>query len=142
MSNADVIRDIYTAFGRGDIQAIVDQMAPDVQWEYGLSSTTVPWLQPRRGRDGVAAFFQAFGGAAEVHRFAVNRILDSGDLVLALIDVEFTVRATGRRVVEQDEVHIWWFSDGQISRFRHRADTAQHQIAFALPEVPAAGETV
>jgi hypothetical protein len=42
------------------------------------------------------------------------------------------VRATGRRIVEEDEVHLWHFNaEGHVQRFRHRADTHQHQTAYA-----------
>ena len=57
--------------------------------------------------------------------------LSDGDLVVALIDVEYTVKATGRRVTEEDEVHIWSFdASGQVTRFRHRVDTYQHLLAY------------
>lgn len=50
---------------------------------------------------------------------------------MALIDLDATVRATGRRVVEEDEVHIWHFNDaGFVQRFRHRADTHLHHLAW------------
>ena len=130
MSNADVVRDLYGAFGRGDVAAIQVHLAEDVEWEYGVSSTTVPWLQPLRGRDAVPRFFEALMGAVELHRFDVKELLEGDELVVAMIDIEFTVRATGRRVVEEDEAHVWRFADGKVVRFRHRADTHQQQLAF------------
>jgi len=130
MSNADVVRGIYDAFGRGDVPAILAQLADDVEWEYGVSSTTVPWLQPRRGRDAVPGFFELLVGAIEIHRFEPKQLLADGDLVVMIIDFEFTVRATGRRVVEEDEAHLWRFADGKVTRFRHRADTHQQQLAY------------
>lgn len=130
MSHADTVRGIYEAFARGDVAAILEPLADDVEWEYGVNSTTVPWLQPRRGRDAVAGFFQAFGSAVEIHRFEPKELLEGDGLVVAIVDLEFTVRATGRRVVEEDEAHVWRFADGKVTRFRHRADTHQQQLAF------------
>ena len=130
MTNADVVRGIYDAFGRGDVAAILATLADDVEWEYGVNSTTVPWLQPLRGRDAVPAFFETLLPAIEIHRFEPKEFLEGGDLVVAIIDFDFTVRATGRRVVEEDEAHLWRFADGKVVRFRHRADTHQQQLAF------------
>lgn len=130
MSHTDIVRGIYEAFARGDIAAILAPLADDVEWEYGVSSTDVPWLQPRRGRDAVPGFFQALGSAVEIHRFDPKEFLEGEDLVVVIIDFEFTVRSTGRRVVEEDEAHLWRFAGGKVTRFRHRADTHQQQLAF------------
>jgi uncharacterized protein len=130
MAHADTVQQIYEAFGRGDIPAILAHLADDVEWEYGVTSTDVPWLQPRRGRDAVPAFFQALG-AIDFHAFQPKAIFAQGAVVVALIDLEGTVRATGIRLVETDEVHIWHFDDtGRVARFRHRADTHLHWTAF------------
>ena len=130
MSHTEVVGRMYAAFGRGDVPAILAELHDDVEWEYGVSSTTVPWLQPRRGPAEVPAFFQALGSLTTIHRFEVKALLESGDLVVAVIDIEFTVNATGQRVVEEDEVHILRFRGDKVVRFRHRADTHMHQRAY------------
>ena len=110
--------------------AILERLADDVEWECGVNSTDVPWLQPRRGRADVAQFFAALA-AVDIHTFQPKTFVQGDNLVIALIDLEATVRASGRRVVEEDEVHIWHFdSNGKVRRFRHRADTHQHWAAY------------
>ena len=130
MTHTDVVGKVYAAFAQGDVAAILAELHDDVEWEYGVSSTSVPWLQPRRGRAEVPSFFQALGSAADMHRFEVKALLEGDDLVVAVVDIEFTVRATGQRVVEEDEAHIWRFRGDKVARFRHRADTHQHQRAY------------
>jgi ketosteroid isomerase-like protein len=130
MSNLAMIQGIYAAFGRGDVGAIIDRVTDDVQWEYGVNATDVPWLQPRRGKDGARDFFATLA-ALDIHRFAVKRLLEDGDLVVAVVDLDATVKATGRRIVEEDEVHLWYFNHaGEVVRFRHRVDTHQHWAAY------------
>lgn len=129
MALADVVRDIYGAFGRGDVPAILAHLAEDVEWEYQPNTTTIPWLQPRHGRDAVPGFFQALG-AVDFHRFDVKAVLEGDGIVTAVVDIEFTVRATGRRVVEIDEAHVWRFDGDRVVRFRHCADTRQQQLAY------------
>ncbi|WDT74183.1 MAG: nuclear transport factor 2 family protein [Candidatus Manganitrophus sp.] len=130
MSNIKRVQEMYAAFGRGDVPAILSKLAERVQWEYGANSTDVPWLQPRQGREEVVKFFEALA-AVEISKFQPKTFLENGKIVVALIDFEATVKATGRKVLEEDEVHIWHFDDqGEVVRFRHRADTHQHWRAL------------
>ena len=130
MSNLETVRQIYAAFGRGDISAFLEQLDQGVDWEYGSGSNEVPWLQPRRGREAAAGFFEALR-EVEIHRFVPKELLEGPDLVVALVDIEFTVQRTGRRVIEEDEAHVWRFnSRGKVERFRHCTDTLQNSDAW------------
>ncbi len=130
MSNADTVHEIYAAFARGDIPTILAPVADDVEWEYDNGPTEVSWLQTRRGRDGVAEFFAGLS-AMQIHSFVPKAVLQGDQLVVGVIDIDFTVVATAKRVQEFDEVHVWRFNDaGQVHRFRHRADTLKQTLAF------------
>ena len=132
MTHLQTVQNLYAAFERGDIPAILDQLAENVEWEYALTPLGVPWLEPRRGRNEVPAFFAAHA-EFELHRFQPKTFLESGNIVVVLIDVDLTVKATGRRITEEDEVHIWYFdARGRVIRFGHKVDTHQHWIARGL----------
>jgi uncharacterized protein len=122
--------EIYAAFARGDIEFILAQISDEVIWEYDAPASSVPWLQPRSGKAGAAAFFQTLAETMQILRFVPTRILGDGDLGIGITDIEFIVKATGKRVVERDEVHLWHFNEqGQVIRFRHRIDTLTQQRA-------------
>ncbi|NUO84195.1 nuclear transport factor 2 family protein [candidate division KSB1 bacterium] len=124
-TNANTVREIYEAFGRGDIPAILAKLDENVEWEYGAAPHEVPWLQPRRGRTGAAEFFASLA-AVEFHSFVPKAILEGENLVVALTDLTLTVKKTGKKIVEEDEAHIWRFNAaGKVVRFRHCADTNQ-----------------
>lgn len=128
--NLAVVKEIYAAFGRGDVCGIVDRVAESVEWEYGGSSEDVPWLRPRSGRAGALEFFSSLS-ALDLESFEPKLFLEGPDLVVVLIDVVATVKATGKRFREEDEVHIWHFDEAhRVSRFRHRVDTRQQLAAF------------
>lgn len=132
MKNLETVQHLYAAFGRGDIPAILNHLAEDVAWEYTPTSAQVPWLQLRHGRHEVPKFFESLS-AIEYHNFQPKTFLqnDNGLIIVALIDIEMTVKATGKKIVEEDEVHIWHFNEeGQVSKFTHKADTYQHWIAY------------
>ena len=130
MSNIKAVQDIYAAFGRGDIPAILDRLADSIEWEYGFAPNEVPWLQLRRGRAEVGEFFESLN-ALEFHKFEPKTFLEGSGLVVALLNFEVTVKHTGKRIVEEDEAHIWHFDvSGQVIRFRHCLDTYQHVTAY------------
>jgi ketosteroid isomerase-like protein len=131
MSNLKTVQDIYQAFGRGDIPAILDKLWDNIEWEYPYRAAPnpVPWLQPRENKEGVAQFFESLA-ALEFHQFTPKAFLEEPGLVVVLLDFEATVKETGQRIVEMDEVHIWRFNeDGKVVRFRHCADTYQQAAA-------------
>ncbi len=130
MSHLHTVQGIYEAFGRGDIPAILATLAEGVEWEHGMADAGVPWLQPRTGRGAVAGFFQSLA-ALEFQRFEPTMLLENDDTVVALINVRFVVKDTGKAIVEDDEVHIWRFdTNGQVIRFNHKLDSFQHWSAM------------
>jgi ketosteroid isomerase-like protein len=130
MKLVEKVQGIYQAFGRGDIPAILEQLAEDIDWDYGHGAIGVPWLERRHGRAGVAAFFEAARGL-EFTRFAPTAFLEGPGMVAALVDVAARVAKTGRTIEEQDEIHLWTFdARGVVTRFRHGVDTHKHVLAY------------
>ena len=131
MKLTNTIKDVYAAFGRGDVPAILEHLADDVEWDQAIGPNEMPWLQPRRGRAAVAGFFQAVGTELEFHAFTPTAILEGPGVVVALCDLECTVKKTGKRIHEVDEAHIWRFdAAGRVIRFRHGADTLAQALAW------------
>jgi ketosteroid isomerase-like protein len=135
MSHAlETVQSIYAAFGRGDIPAILAQLADDVAWEswpdHRGQQAGVPWLQERRGREAVAGFF-AVVGQMQFHRFEVQDFLVGQDRVVVLLSIDATM--PGGRRGSDEEIHLWTLNPaGQVSGFRHYIDTAKH-IELAKP---------
>ena len=125
MTPVDTVQQLYAAFGRGDIPAILSHLADDVEWEYGAFPNPVPWLQPRRGKDGAGAFFASLA-ALEFHVFEPQQLMGDANTAIGVVRVEATVRASGKRVLEVGEVHLFHFNEqGRVQRFRHACDTWQ-----------------
>jgi ketosteroid isomerase-like protein len=136
----ETVKRIYAAFGRQDIGTILEALSDDVVWEYAYDTAAhveahggIPWLLPRRGKDGVLGFFKALGAGLRIQHFEVTAVLGEGTRVVALIDLDAEVAHTGRPIVERDEPHIWHFdAAGKVIRFRHASDTLQHQRAATV----------
>jgi len=130
MSNLQTVQEIYEAFGRGDIETIMSKLSDTVNWEYSGSNETVPWLKNRRGKEETLGFFQDLA-VVDFNRFEPTALLDGGMVVVALIDIDLTVKKNGENIAEKDEVHVWRFDqDGKVSGFRHGADTLAHFRAY------------
>ena len=126
--NAATIADVYVAFGRGDVPAILDRLAADVAWEEWSDNFAqragVPHLTARRGPADVAGFFGVLGSYT-VEDFAVLDIIGTGHQVVAEVRATFAIPGGGR--FTDEEIHLWTFdADGLVTRFRHYCDTAKH----------------
>ena len=131
MSNKNTVESIYQAFGQGNVPAILEHLAENVEWDYASTSIEVPWLKRREGIGGAMEFFQAVGSLLEIDKFQVKEIVEGNRVVIALLDVSFTVRSTGAHVSEIDEIHVFRFNDeGKITAFRHGVDSYEHIRAF------------
>ena len=126
MSNVDTVKEIYAAFGRGDIPAILDKLADDVEWNVDSPTPQVPWLSSFHGRENVAAFFQALS-PLDITTFDPHTFFENGNKVMALIHVGATHKPSGKKYDIMNEGHLWQFDgSGKVVSYRHITDTATH----------------
>jgi ketosteroid isomerase-like protein len=128
--NVKTVQDIYGAFGRGEIPAILARCTEDTEWGYNGARSDVPWHRPIKGRAELPKFFEAMGGSMDFHDFRPLHFVHSGADVICHVALEFTVKQTGRRVKEE-QLHWWTFEHGQVRRLLHFEDTAQVAAAVA-----------
>lgn len=131
MSNVATVQAIYEAFGTGNMPGIFVHLHDDIDWEPGLVEQGIPWLRAGHGLTHVQSFFEAVGTNLEFQKFAPTTFFESGNQVAVVLDVEATVRSTGKRILDNAEVHLWTFDDrGKVIALRHAVDTAQHIAAL------------
>ena len=96
MSNLATVQSIYEAFGKGDIPAILDVLADDVEWEAWADNSAVeagvPWMVPRHGKAEAVGFFEA-AGQMEILDLQVLSMMEGGNQVA----VEFVLEANDSR---------------------------------------------
>ena len=121
--NVELVKQLYAAFGAGDIPAVLNTMADDIRWNYP-SVRDVPFAGPRRGTEAVRRFFDELVDADELEAFEVsNEFIAQSDRVVALGSDRGRVRATGR-VWEMKFVHVWTVQDSKLQQVDIFYDTA------------------
>jgi ketosteroid isomerase-like protein len=138
--NLETVKQIYAAFGRGDIPAILNTLADNVAWEAWADNSAaragVPWLIPRHGKAGAADFFALIGPTLVVTHFRVLSLMDGGDQVAAEFEIACDVPSTGGHY-RDEEMHLWTFdASGKVLRLRHYTDTAKHIRAANVRDSP------
>ena len=120
--SADLVRRSYEAFARGDLDAVVADMADDIVWEqaqglphggtyHGLEAVRRNVFEPLD-----AEWWDEFAAEPE-------ELLDAGDDVVVLGRYRGVARGSGR-VLDVPFAHVWTLRDGKAVRFRQFLDTA------------------
>jgi len=93
-SNIEKVQAIYAAYGRRDVQAILDLCDEDVTW--GIDSIAAGEVAPYgvlRGKAGVGRFFSAWAETADFQTFAADDYVGAGDHVFNHLRYELVVKA-------------------------------------------------
>ena len=130
-ANIKTITQVYEAFGRGDVAAILDAVTDDVDWAAEAASSGAPWYGVRHGRDAVAPFFSDFGSTMEVEEFTPVSFAANDTDVLSVVRFRARSRSTGK-TAEMNLHHYFKFRDGKIAYYRGTEDTAQTETVLQV----------
>ena len=128
-SPTDIISELYAAFARGDIPAIVGMVAEDVDWRV---PENLPHGGDFHGRDGVMRFFQGLGANWDGLELDLDGLVSGPDRVLAVANIHGRVRATGEQSGYKS-VHVWTLRDGVPVRFAEYVDAPVSLPAAGTP---------
>jgi hypothetical protein len=127
--NLHTIHKVYAAFEQGDVEGVISMLTDDVRWTTPGPPDVIPYAGLRWGHDQVTGYFEAFGQAAETTEFEPQEFFAQDDHVVVLGHYTFSVVKTGK-VVDNDWVHAFEFSDGKVSAFEGYEDSAAVVAAF------------
>jgi ketosteroid isomerase-like protein len=114
----EVVSDLYAAFGRGDIPAILAMIDEDIDWR---APENLPHGGSFLGREAVGHFFRGIGEHWEDLRLDLEGIVSGGDRVIALARIHGRLRATGDEA-RYSSAHAWTVRDGVPVRFAEYVD--------------------
>lgn len=124
-SSADVVRSFFAAFGKGDVDGVVDTFHPEAEIvAVRRSGRKDGELYGRyAGKEGAKAFVATLGKTFDTKAFSVDRIGGDGELAFANGSFTHHVRATGRPF-HSDWALVCVVREGKIREYRFFEDSA------------------
>ena len=122
MSNQDTLRAGYEAFGRGDLDAVLENWHDDARWE-NPEAKQIPNPGEHEGRDAIRSLMMETPQHWERFDVSTDEFIEQGDTIVVLGHVDAKGRETGSEA-KLPFVHIVRFRDGKIERFQVLSDTA------------------
>ena len=127
MANVDVVKAVYESFGKGDIEAVMGAMDPNIAWReaegnpYKMDGQ--PWVGPQAILENL---FMKLGSEWEGFTVTPKSFMEAGDRVI--VEARYTGKylSTGKSLNAQ-VCHIWDVAGGKLTAFQQYTDTAQLQ---------------
>ena len=132
MDNVTLLKNLYTAFGTGDIPAVLGAMSPGIKWYQAEGNPYRPSGEPWVGPDAVLTnLFMKLG--AEWSGFTVHPRAFHGAGGSVIVEGRYTgtYKATGKSM-DLQICHIWDVEDGKITRFQQYIDTAKFRDVMGV----------
>lgn len=130
-SNLDVVLEIYDAFRRGDVPAVLNRLDPQAELLFEGPSA-VPWTGTFHGRDGWTTFFQTLAENLDGLRVTMEPFAAQGDNVVAVGRYQGVVKRTGKRI-DSPLVHLWTIRNGLVARCVELTNSAAEVAACTSP---------
>ena len=130
MDNVRLLKNLYDAFGHGDIPTVLGSMSPDIRWHQAESNPYMPSGEAWVGPDAVLNnIFMKLGTEWDGFTVHPQSFHGAGDSVIAEARYSGTYKATGKSIDAQ-VCHVWDVKDGKVTGFQQYVDTAKIQDAM------------
>jgi ketosteroid isomerase-like protein len=129
LQNIDLVKKLYEAYGKGDIDTIINHLADHFDWRFDAPSI-IPFAGNQQTRDEVRRRF--FGSLAESQKdqsLSPQEFIAQDDKVVMLGRYTATVVATGRSI-DLRVAHVFTIQNGKVTRFLNLTDTARVAEAY------------
>jgi uncharacterized protein len=126
--NIDVARRGYEAFARGDLDAALELMAPDIE---AHDPPEMPDAAIYRGHEAVRRDWEHTAELFDDFSVEVEDYFDAGDELVVYVRYRGRGRESGAEV-EAAMAHIWTIRDGKATRLRQFLDRSSALEAAGL----------
>ena len=115
-----LIRNLYEAFAKGDMPAVLSAFAEDISW---TEAEGFPYAGTYIGADAIlAGVFARIGAEWDGWSAIPREYVEEGDTVITLGEYRGTFKATGKSM-RAPMVHVWKLEGGRIKSFVQHTDT-------------------
>jgi ketosteroid isomerase-like protein len=128
--NVEAARRLYDARNRGDVDAVIAECHPQVEWYPHLSSLAG---QPVQGHAGVRTYLASLSEEWEEFRQEPERFFDAGEAVVAFLHTYARGRGSGVEV-DVRVAHVITFEGGSCIKSVSYLDRSEALDAVGLSE--------
>src|SRR3954468_8403225 len=128
-SNVEMTRDLYDAFNKGEVPAVLAAMAPDIEWQEPESVPYGRHTGPQAVAENVFSLV-----VQHLDDFSVqpDEWVDGGETVVVMGTYRGRGSATGL-ALNTPFIHVWRFAGGKIAGFRTSYDTQRWLEVIGSP---------
>jgi uncharacterized protein len=126
--NVAIVQQLYAAFSRRDMPAIIALLTDDVEWGEPDNPHN-PAGGTRRGHQGFLEWANIGRAAEDILALDIHKILADHDTVAVIGHEKCLAKPTGK-TYESDFVHLLTVRAGRIARFQEFFDTYAAGEAF------------
>ena len=119
--NVDVVQGAWDAFGRGDIDAVLEAIAPSAETRLPES---LPWGGTYAGPDGFRDFLTKLGDSWDQFSATPQKVLGADDNHVVVL-AKTKGRTKAGATLEGNAIWIYQLRDGKIADAESFGDTAQ-----------------
>lgn len=118
----NVVQEMLTAFGKGDMEALKKTLSDDTTWVYhGVNG--IPYNGTYQGKEGAVKFIMNIMANVDVLDFQVTKIVAEQNTVIVLGSEKQKIKSNGE-VLEQNWVQVYTVESDLITRLDEYANTA------------------
>jgi uncharacterized protein len=126
--NVEIVKQVYAAFSKGDVAAILAVLSNDVEWEEPDNPFN-PAAGTRHGHSGFLEWLRIGKESEEIAVLELRQFLTDHSTVAVVGFMKCVAKSTGKSY-ESDFVHLVTFREGKIARFQEFFDTYVAADAF------------
>ena len=127
MNNVQLAKDIYAAFGRGDIPAVIAAFHPEIEWRqaegHPYQADGVAWVGPQAVLEKL---MMRIGAEWDGFTITILNLHDAGEYVIMQGRYTGTYKPSGKSF-DSHNCHVLRFEDGKLRNFQQYLDSAQLQ---------------
>ena len=125
MDNVSLLKNLYNAFGRGEIPIVLGAMSPDIRWSEAEGNPYMPSGEALVGPDAILNnLFMKLGAEWDGFSIHPKSFHDAGESVIVEVRYSGVYKATGKSIDAQ-ACHVWDVKSGKLTRFQQYVDTAK-----------------
>jgi ketosteroid isomerase-like protein len=115
--NVEKVKSAYEAFDRGDIEAVLEALDDDIEWNV---PAVLPHGAQAKGRDEVGEFFQDLAEKWSEFQVEASDFVSSGSRICVIGEARGKVEGVG---ASYGFVHAWTVDDeGALTKFEEFVD--------------------